>query len=50
MKVLHIMGMRSTKFGGLEKFMLSLKDADNTIEHTLVYKEAPQDFEYVKKN
>lgn len=42
------MGMRSTKFGGLEKFMLALSKSDPNKEHYLVYNEMPRSQSYVK--
>lgn len=47
MKILHVMGMRSTKFGGLEQFLLALTRADRSIEHVLAYNSEPHDKDFL---
>lgn len=49
MKILHIMGMFSKKFGGLEHFMLALKEADPSICHIFAYNSMPSSADYLNK-
>lgn len=48
MRILHIMGMRSTKLGGLERFMLALLKSNPENSHFFVYNEMPLSSTYVK--
>lgn len=50
MKILHVMGMRSTKFGGLEQFLLALARADSSIQHVLAYNSMPRAIEQMKSS
>lgn len=49
MKVLHIMGMNSKKFGGLERFMLALSKYDPTDSHILAYNSKPESERFVEQ-
>lgn len=45
-RVVHFMGMNSTKFGGLERFMIELIKANPDIPFVLVYESYPISLEY----
>ena len=45
--IVHFMGMKSTKYGGLEKFMSALVRKNNDMRFVLVYDEHPVSKAYV---
>lgn len=47
-KVLHVMGMDSLKYGGIERFMITLQNATPDIEHILVYDSLPKSEDYLR--
>lgn len=47
--IVHFMGMKSTKYGGLEKFMTALVRQNNDMRFVLVYEEHPVSNTYVKE-
>lgn len=49
MHILHVMGMKSTKFGGLERFLLQLMYACPDYVFTFLYEEMPQSLDFVGK-
>lgn len=50
MRVVHYMGMSSTKYGGLEKFMVALakEGAKRNIQFCFVYYDEPKSIDYVR--
>lgn len=44
--IIHFMGMKSTKYGGLEKFMTALVRHNESLRFILVYEEYPVSSEY----
>lgn len=49
MKIIHVLGMSSYKFGGIERFLLSLMHADRENEYVLVYNSIPSSSEFIDK-
>lgn len=49
MNILHVMGMRSTKFGGIERFLVELMEASPNDRFTFVYDTAPVSSVFVNK-
>jgi glycosyltransferase involved in cell wall biosynthesis len=51
MNIIHVMGMRSSKFGGLERFMLSLGKELHALNHKLIliYEEIPSSKFFVEE-
>ena len=49
MRVVHYMGMSSTKYGGLEKFIVALtkEGAKQDIQFCFVYYDEPQSIDFV---
>ena len=47
--IIQVMGMTSTKFGGLERFMLALADVCENIKFVLVYNSKPESAIYLKE-
>ena len=45
--IIHFMGMKSTKYGGLEKFMTALVRHNESLRFILVYEEYPVSSEYI---
>ena len=49
MTILHIMGMHSTKFGGLERFLLELMKKNPSDKFVFAYNSLPQSLEFTNK-
>ena len=48
MRILELMGMSSTKYGGIEKFNKKLVDIDKSDDFVFVYVEKPECDDYIK--
>lgn len=48
MKIIQILGMNSTKYGALERFMINLASYSNDDKYLLCYNQKPQSHEFLK--
>ena len=48
MKIIQILGMNSTKYGALERFMINLASYSNDDKYVLCYNQKPQSHEFLK--
>ena len=44
---MHFMGMKSTKYGGLEKFIIALIHHNPSLSFVLVYDDYPSSSQYI---